>query len=379
MSAMWRAALVLLVGCGGSLLTEPDAAPPADAPPFVPGPNLVRLDTFGPPDYIRYRDGRGSWTEPERDADGRYELHVTHDYEIVTACGESFFGFEAYLDRFTVDDGPHQIVWGCFWTAFQPAPTQVSIRGTMLQRGSVSFDDVAHSETAPWTFQLEVTPGIHDLIAFSSTRIALRRGQEVTGSGSIATIDLAAEGTALEIHRFTVATVPNEIVRSELWLETAHGRAAIPGGIADVLSPPASLREPGDRLELSIRAQTARTRRALHGPFVPPLGTIDLLPPLDVSFSFPNLTLWASWTELPRHLQAGLVVFAFNGSQEVWATRSWLEARGAAHLAFEGLPEDYDPAWHCELGGPYHRRFTIYDGDAGTRRSSEIAEGMNGW
>lgn len=381
--AFGRAALVLMAACGGSNL-EPDASPPIDVAPFVPGPNTVTLGVaFDTPQYIRYRDATGPWTEPTAVAENTYELHITDAYDVLVVCGGTT-DLEVEELRRTFSDGPNASIV-CFYSGFKPNTTAVFLTGRMMQAGEISFGAYDTSTTGPWDFSLAVDPGIHDLIAVNPTSILLRRDQSITTSGTVPTVDLVQDGASLELRPFTVNSQPAEIVTSALYLTTANEFAALDGTDTNLRAPPSALLLPGDVEEVWIEATADSFVRGDFVQYAGAQSSFSLMPQLTgVAYSFGNgWVLSAGWSALPPYAVVELGVFGYSANrsatQTVDVTKSWIDATHVSNVALDARPPDYDPHWLADLGGPYLRNFTVYEtsGSSAGSRYTGLADDIN--
>ena len=114
--------LVVLAACDHSSSETPDAHiividSAVDAPPVAP--NTVTVRTYGPPAFIKYRDGSGAWQSAKQVDTGIYEIAITNDYEVVVVCGSSQ-GFDSSLFKRTFADGSRFTSF-CFEDVQQPS------------------------------------------------------------------------------------------------------------------------------------------------------------------------------------------------------------------------------------------------------------------
>ena len=146
-----RSFVVVLAACGGGgggNTTPPDATPdtPPDMPPDMQPLNDVQIELFdAPPIFIMYREGTGAWRVPEESSTG-YVMHIDKQWEIVSVCGDADNGFDVGVEVATFAEFGDFTFVPCFSTAFRPG-TPVSLKGTMVQAGSVTTD-VFNSRTS---------------------------------------------------------------------------------------------------------------------------------------------------------------------------------------------------------------------------------------
>jgi hypothetical protein len=338
----------------------------------------VRLDVFGEtPSFIMYRDGKGSWTVPQEVEPDVFELHITNAYEVVAVCG-SLTSFDASLLRRTFSDGATAFVVCISNLSF--APVLELVTGRMEQAGEVFLYDYDRSVSGPWDFQVQVPPGTHDLIAVGATGITIRRDLAITEPGTLPTIDLAQEGAALATTAFSVNSLDGESVSSSIFLETANSFAIIDGTGSQLRGPPSSLLLPTDRRDAWIDVNAPKTHRSISTTYTGIQSVFQLLPFVEgVTFSYPDRTLTASFTELPPFDEIALSFFDYGaGHQRVEVTKSWLEANQRSYIAFDDVPNEYDRRLVCDLSRPYSRDVTIYELGEQTFRSSGIVDHLNG-
>jgi len=353
--AWWVAVVTLVtaaVGCGGPS-PAPDAPPPIDVPPFVPGPNVVTLTFYGEtPIYVRYQDGTGpAWTEPVDTRSGTYELHVTDAYQVVAVCGNDSEGFDTEVLYRTFDDGSEVGLY-CY-APFAFAPLTVPVIGQMQQAGTVFFSDIASSPTGPWTFNLDVYKGTNDLIAVGTVAMAIRRDEVVDVPRTLATIDLAQEGQPLSFQTFDVTANVGERLSSATYLFTQHGFAFIDSVPSRVPLPPPSVLQPGDEVEVSIVAESDDHYRTVSGPAESVQISSELLAPLAIQFSFSTSQLYASWQQLPDAYDRLILTLYGSEAGYIDATKRWVDVTGTPRISLANMPYDYDNRWAGGLGGGY--------------------------
>jgi hypothetical protein len=364
---MRTAAILVLVlaGCGddaqhhtsvvidghGSDSGSPDA-------PTQNGPNLVQLYFSGTPDLIEYRDGTGPWVVPAL-SNQQYQLHVTDDYQVVVAC--SFSGLAGNTDseqlNATFGDGAMQFMF-C-----QSGSTGVTYAATgqMLQPGSVDMEDTAKGTTSPWSFSLNVSAGMHELVAVGATKMLVRRNLSVTAATAVADVDVAMAGTVFPTATATVAGAdPSDTIEIQSAWFTGHDSAML-SDTKDLtlIQPPNSLIAANDEPELQVEVtNTANT--VTRSIFVagPEAGTTFTLPPVLTGVTFgASSPVSATWGTLPEYTTVNVVAFGGTQSafleQRVNATKGWLDKTGATSLAFQSDAPHYDPAWNVPIAGAF--------------------------
>jgi hypothetical protein len=376
-----------LAACGSSHHVTPDSAPAPDAPPdsLTTGPNVVKLVYAGTPDLFVYRDGSGPWLEPDPpDAMGRYTLHVTDAYQVIAVCSPTSLvgSFDAAQLNATAGDGD-QVLF-CEVGGSGPQPTTVAVTGTMKQAGTVSMSDSKSSTTAPWSFQLNVDPGAHDLVAFGDGKLLLRRDQTITAATAVPTIDVDHDGAAMGAATLTVTgTMPGDIVQTDLDWYTAHDHATVSSTAnLAVALPPASLVQSSDLVQLSVQDTSASAiafRNVVVTGFDAAQTSLALPDVLSgISYTTPNNHLTMSWGTLPKYTSVAMSVLAGSHtivqSQRVTATQSWIAATHATSLTFDTSAPRYNAGWNIDPTQPSFRIAGVSDQEAHVLSMSEVGE-----
>jgi hypothetical protein len=351
--------LVLVAACNTTAHDQPDAPAVPDA--ATTGPNIVTVELSDTPAFVAYRDGDGPWQTPEAMPANTYTLHVTAAYRFLWVCTYPSGGFDAQLELATLDDGPHA-------QFFCESPTQtptVAVTGQMAQAGSVSMTDFAKSATAPWTFHLDVVPGAHELVAASSDRVSIQRDLAIAAAETLPTIDVVANGTALDTVPVTITGVgAGDMLGTHVDLSTTHDYNQVWSGTTSTMrTVPASLLHAGDRQVLWVTASTPTTFRGGASIFTGTETTFAMMPPLTgVSFGPASGGLAAMWSNLPPHSQLDFWLDTFASPvvsvQHVAATKHWLDATGATSLTFDSSAPGYRAEWIVDLAGKYSRTFS---------------------
>ena len=354
-------ALVLLAACSGSdhhqMVVVVDA--PIDTTPDAP-PQQVTLQVFPTPGLISYRDGAGAWQTPTADSSGNYTLTVTADYQVVIVCHDSSGSYAEQLDAMAADGG--QFIF-CNGGTGATQPTTVAMTGHMVQAGSVWFGATDSSTTAPWDFTLNVSPGMHDLVATRAAHgMVLRRNQNVTTAGAIPSIDVASEGTAMTPVTMTVSGLGSDTLMTGLELLTSNEFASWLGSTATIYTPPASLLTSSDSQFVFVEAYNQTSARYADTPFTGSETTFAL-PAVLTGIVFGPYK--ASFGTLPTYDQVSLDMQQNGASlveQSVVATKGWIDAMHATTLAFDATPPGFDPSWSINTGASYQRTFqTSYE------------------
>lgn len=348
----------------GPACFEPAWRAPGDAPPSADAgvPQRITLLATGA-ELVRYRDGDGAWAIPEATGPDEYGLDVTGHYQVLVACSNGD-GVSAHLAGRTVDDGAvfHDF---CLHGVEDDAPA-VAVTGTVAQPGTVWLHERAESTEAPWTFELAVPLGTHDLFAFTSSHVAFRRALAITAPTTIEPIDIVTEGVALLATPLTlVGAVPGEEVATSTTLIGEHGGAVLsrPGTTAFAV-PPSALRA-GELQFVVASAVGASTLRTVTDTQPERGFELELLPVLtDVTFADVDGRVLARWGELPAAERLGRLDFVVStgtgstgSSQRVSATRAWIETTGASALTFDANAPGYDPAWSIDPAQDHTRSF----------------------
>ena len=385
--------LAVLAGCSTKphdVVTLVDAS--IDSPPpdvMQVGPNAVEIQLLGTdPDLFVYRDGTGGWLAPDNLGNGRYRLHVTSTYEVVAVCSFDTGvagNFDAEEVAATVDDGKQYVY--CGGGGGGTAVTPVAVSGTMNQPGTIALGDTASSTTAPWTFNLQVYPGHHDLSAIGNHRMLLQRGLSISAALALPTVDVVNDGLAMGSATLALGgKVAGEVVSSEFDLYTTNEYITVSRTTDDTVElPPAALLDAQDFTYLSIDSRDAANTvyRAVYAYDYDGSTTAFTLPSAltGITFATTNDTLNASWAQLPASTSIDLFVFAGGATffqQHVTATKSWLDATGATSIAFDTSAPDYAAAWKPDLSAQHVRVFGIDDREQTLEYQSEIAEIANG-
>lgn len=354
--------VLLLAACGdNSRVSQPDAVGPSD----------ITLDLYQTPVFIRYRDGNGPWQDPgPPNAMLQYTIHVTGAYQVVAVCTNAQMpgGFDAEQLNATVADGEQFMLCDL---PDQTLPATVTVSGTMNQAGWVSmYISQVSSPTAPWSFNLQATPGAHELVASGGGKMLVQRGLMIAGPMTVPTVDLATDGAAAGSATLAISGVqPGESLdTSSAWF-TGNDAAELSLARNTVTLPPASLVAPGDNVQIIITAQTPSVSEHrdvfvdVHD--VANLRTSYALPPIltGVSYTTENNTVTATWGSLPTYAMLGLEIFGGSSQsfqiQNVSATAAWMEDTQATTLAFDASPPGYSAQWQVALAGGYSRWFDV--------------------
>lgn len=352
-----------------------DAA--VDAAPDAPGPPTVELMSFGStPTYAAYRAGGGAWQLATSSDGHTYKLVADADYEFVAVCAS----MDGTLDEVEVDamasDGAN--FFSCFNDdSLGSATPTITVTGTMNQPGIVTLFEIASGSAAPWMFSLQVPPSsLQDLFAIGSSSMLIRRGVAIGAAATqaIATIDLAADGTALATEPIAITGLgSDDAILSQVALSTQYGFATISNGSSatSLVMPPASLLASGDAQLIALDAYDATSDREFQTED-PSITTFALLPRLDgVAFAAGS----ASWTSLPASSQRYQFQLAATGQStgmtaSVSISPAWLAATAATSIGFDDAAPGWQSAWSFWTTGAYQPSLAAETSDATTFQST---------
>jgi hypothetical protein len=344
-----RLLLTAVVSCGGS--SQATQPPDVGVAPDATGPNLVLLNSPFPLALVSYRDGRnGGWTVPTQRPSGEYELHVTNDYQWVAVCANAPF-YDAELHGATIADGELQTV-SC--VPPNPDPTRVTVTGQMVQPGTVCIESAATGNTNNWGFALSVRPGNHDLVAFDTTDIAIRRHLAISTGTAVPPVDLSTEGVSLVPVNVVINNLGSDVSSTLLLLTLDSDSVSIPGSATSFVTPPSSLLQSTDFEFFLVSTANGSGFRTGFTDVVSDGFTFSLMPPVSgVSFAHAGADVVATWGNLPDFASLELQVVGTAGKQRMVASKSWLTSTGTTQLLFEPYPPGYDTSWRVDLAGPY--------------------------
>ncbi|MGE0397935.1 MAG: hypothetical protein AB7T06_14645 [Kofleriaceae bacterium] len=336
--------------------------PMIDAPPALRYP--ISFEVRGDvPLLLASRDDDGTWTAIAATDLNEYMFEATNRHAIAMVCGDVVTGFRTDVvlrTRFDADP-----FFFCSNTGGLP-PQRFELTGEMMQPGEVHMEATDAGTTSPWTFELSVSGGTHDLIAYGDSAVLLQRNLSVTANATLPAIDLAQAGVAYETTAVllgnalgdeTVETVSTVFTQNDLSDYTRAGTT--------VYSLPASLLAANDFQFAEIRATTPTTSRSASIDIGGATPMITLMPRLEgITFTEHG----ASWTALPastariRTITGGAKNYA-----SVEATGGYLagDTEVAVMLDIPG----FDDAWRVTdaLG----RLFVAYDDEFSDTTYSE--------
>lgn len=354
-------AVSMVGGCGDD---GGGPAPQPDAPMALRYP--IAFEVLGDtPILLARMDDDGTWARIDPTADNKYTLSVTNRHAIAIVCGSAVSGFRTEVNlRTRFDEDPF---FFCSNGSDLP-PQRFDITGQMMQAGQVSIGGASDEDTtSPWTFDLSVSGGTHDVVAYGETMALLRRGVQITANAALPAIDLAQGGAAYATTPVLLANAMND--------ETIETYAAVFTGndIAEYRRTGTTLYElaptlltQSDFQFASIEAKTATTTRSssIDGGGTP---MITLMPRLDgITFTARG----ATWGELPDST-ATIRIFTVTAQSS-----QTLEASGA-YIAGDtevGITLDipgFDDAWR--LTGASGGIFAAYDDESGETDYIEVS------
>jgi len=371
--------LALLTACHGSDLPniepQPDAQPdsPPDATP--PALNIVSVETFGEaPLFVMYRDGTGPWHAPV-DTGKSLELSIHDKYELVAVCGDAVNGFDTGFEASTFDESGGATFLPCFGFFDEGGQTVVA-SGTMKQPGTVAMGFTSDtSTTANWTFQLDVFPGLQDLVAVGDGRMLIRRDLDIAAAITLPGIDVVADGVALQSVplQLTGTLTDDDVISTRVTLLTGNGFLAldpVTGTTAKVA--PATLLAATDRQFLSVNvAAGPLSRRAFMRYTDGSPTTIPLLPRLAGIVFGPNRVTWSTVPEGDVELFIASGATALHGA----ATKGWLGTATELVLDTTEIP-GFLPEWRP--GAVDFRSFDVSQFTDGVSLSTGIEDSPSG-
>jgi hypothetical protein len=355
------------VACGSDDRVEHDAAP-NNGGPDAAATNVVEVDVPSAADFAAYRSGDGPWHTPALGSGSNglfYTLTVADDYLLVLVCDDAGSGtaFDSEAYGFTFKgDGP-VVYAGCSeQTGFPPTPmTQVT--GTMLQPGSVQVGGLGSSATtADWTYSADVPSGLHDVLAIGTDGLALwDKGRAFDGATATGPTLDTSTGVAL-LHQQLTTTGLDGTTPQVLDQVVATDTATVFSGTGDdiLLMPPSELGT-GDLQMLELDAfagvQDQEAFETATGPTMP-VTHFAMLPPLTAVTIHTDASAYsASWSTLPVSSYDEVVLLAdaagAPGTQQMFASSSWIAARAATTLGFDTSAPGYQDAWTVAASGGF--------------------------
>jgi hypothetical protein len=355
-SAFGLVLALLIVACGDNVSFECD--------PQEQSINIrVRNAAF-----LEYRDAGDDWETPAVSDDEGGIICVQNVYTVMLVCedlispGQSDASSRTRIiqHQATTSDGVVLDFGDCH------APARpLTISGEMAQPGFAFIgDNGVGSPTGPWKFEINTTPGSHDLIAtdnadlFSNrARLLIRRGLDVS-TGDIGGIDLTDARTTSDFTAEVANSEPDEEQGIEAHWHTAGASALVTQ--SNTLTTgivPSDLLVDGDQQTITLFLRGTRTLRTASAILsIPPLPPLQLLPrlPENINFSNEENTYTVTWTELPvtAFERITLSLSEFRGSlfvfHDVRATARWVQATGELSLRTDVSSPRFEPRWLVE-------------------------------
>ena len=378
---------VACVACGSSnktgnnnkIMLMPDA-PIDTVPDGGVGANVVTVNLFTTPSLFMYRDGQGTWQMPQASGLGKYKLQVTNDYEVVLVCA-SGGAFQAMLQGLTIADGATQYL---FCSAPSASGATVDVTGTLAEAGTIDVGGAAQTTTAAnASFDLQVAPGTHDLVAYDADHIYVSRDQAIAAATALGTVDIDGAGSAMTALPLVIGNVGTDHLETQLQWLLANDFANLVGSSTTLETPPASLVMQNDYEFLDVSAIGTGTFRdgSVFFTNVDPGFTLpDVLTGVD--FTATPTAVTATWGTVPAYDSLNLFIDGGTVSalqqQMVTVSQSWVQATGATSLTFDAMPPGYDASWQVDLASEYFRAFSVATSDGMNSYNSEVVETVNG-
>jgi hypothetical protein len=225
--------------------------------------------------------------------------------------------------------------------------------------GQVTFGDMAMGSSAPWSYDLQVPMGQHDLIAVSTNHKILLKHAIAVDAPMAMNVDMATATALSPITETVNGILPGDVIGHHSIIQTANEIAEFDAGsgMSGGLIIPASLLAATDLQRFRITTETPTTGRLVS--FSPPAAaSATLLPELDnVAFTAPNSEIQASFGTLPQldslYLWAsgtgiGGGSAAISVSQDLQVSGSYLTALGSTTLTIDTTAPGFHPEWNIE-------------------------------
>jgi hypothetical protein len=237
-------------------------------------------------------------------------------------------------------------------------PQFVAVTGQMQQPGQISIGAaVAKGTTSPWTFDLMVDVGTHDVAAYGETTALLHRNVEVSGNATLPAIDLAQGGAAYSLTPLVLANgMTDETIETVAEVFTGNDIVSYRHAGTTLYELPGSLLTMNDFQFNSLEANTANTSRTIRVDGGS--STLTLMPRLSgITFTDDG----ASWSELPDST-AEIRVFASAATNASLLEVTGGYLAGATEVSASIDAPGYDDAWR--LSGQRGRLFVAADDEA---------------
>ena len=375
-----------VTACGGGSQNNPTPDAPPDSPPDAELPGEpISIDTFVEPDLIAVKDGARPWRALPV-AGNLYEVEVHGPYILAVVCDDGTGLIEHYQLARTLADDREQFVF-CFEpTKFVPG----NAVGRMVQAGSVSVGFASDtSQTPDWDFDVFAGEGVHELVAQTPDRVAIRRDVAITATTTVPQLDLAQEGVALvSANVSTTNATAAETVSAQVSLITTNFTfARFPRGPAASakLVPDAAL-VVQDNQRLSVSAFGAGSSRNVFRFDVREGSTNEITfpAPLEgVSFTVAEDKVTASWGTLPAHdlldtnLQANSEDFATFWFHDLDISPAFVAETGATSATIDTDIPGFRAEWKIDLDKEYFRSLSAIAFRAEENATSSVSQLQN--
>lgn len=341
---MRATALILLAACG----TDPKTIEVA-----IPGTQTLVTEKV---------DG-GVWTELSGTFDREsntttYRIEIGDELELVAVCrpldAQGAWQFVAGELFATSEDAEVTLgSWhapNCEYTGYeQLGDDAITVTGTSAAAMQIAIGNrPVQSVTAGNSFTYRSNPGVHDLIAYSNSKLLIDRGRTFDGS-PLAQLDVEQNGK--EILEIDVG----ELLTTNLTVEITSSLQTRSGATFSWSSParlfaPAQLLEPGDqqRFQLKVYDPDAPAYRWIEVSDPGQFPAETLLTPIAYAMRHTD-HMGMTWSAIPDFFTTASVMTIQNGerrsTQSVTASKLWLDRHGPNALDFDLDVDGYDPSW----------------------------------
>lgn len=367
MKTRYLASVLFLCAC-----VDPDPNDPGPWP--GPDPNDPEAATISvvfdtPPEMVMVREGaNGAWRAATPLTYTTFEAKVRQPYTIMGVCLEGTASLVT-LDARSLED-TRLVNISCRYT-FAVPPHRVS--GSMVQPGVVVFNGGRKISTTPnWSFEYQVEPGIYDLVASDSERVAVQRYITVNGDTKLPVpVNLEQQGTPLVSSPFTVTNpIAGDTRHVGVFLTTPFlsPQAQIYlGELATAKVAPESVIFTREKQEVSVRSERnsdwSSSSHAMRRDFKVGDSTAFTLWHPFRTFTFPTAaTPTASW-----QVQDGLGNLTIAISEDAGSlttanfSKRYLEATRIESFSFDIEAPGFLPDWNADLRGAHTRELFIQD------------------
>ena len=336
--------LSVLAACAADSSTDPDSG-------VTQGPKQVTLQFPNqPPTFVAVREGSGAWQamQPPYQATLNGEVSIA----VVCATGTGYYTTLMHSTSGELSAMP------AFYCGTAPQPSTVEVMGEMAQPGTLALWSQQTGTTAPWSFDFHIAPGPHDLIAYDSSRVLIRRDLSITTNMTLPTTDLTGAASLVRVPATVQGATSAEKLDVFVDWQTANASTAFDDRTTTLIAPPSSLVASGDKLTaeamLTASSGSTYTDRFAWQPFTGS-ETAFQMPPLltGVTFAPAGAPPSASWGSLPDHQWVSFGAYTATNQLSVEDSSGWLAAHPASSISFDDEPPGYQPSWRVALSGPY--------------------------